>query len=292
MTPQSNSIAAQGAPNALAELGEIPVLHLDGKILRSAFEAMSSCADKLGGLELLIEGVLGKSQLFQRTFAESHSPLVEAEFLDCCAFMPTVRRRLQQVLKDHEFKFLADAIRDLLSNLALANADDRINVFTERLAVNRKSRWPRDLAAEIIHYREPEIYPLMTRWIWDYTANTGILREIWYSELQLHQLEVPDGVRTHLELRRELDEFLADCGVYANRHIVMDILFAWLYSEYIGSQGGSFLKAEFSCTGTAFGYALRMLGLDAATEQNGKTRLIMPGGRRYRLSSPIEAVSH
>ena len=286
MAPQSQTLST------VSDLGEIPVLHLDGRVLRSAFESMASCAEKLGGMELLTEGVIGKSLLFQRTFVDSQSPLVKSEFLDCCAFMPTVRRRLKSVFQQYDFDYIADAIKNLLHDISLEKVDDRINQFTETLVVGKKGRWARDMAAEILHYREPEVYPLMTRWVWDYAANTGILREIWYCENQLNRLEIPDGVRTHLELRRELDEFLTDCGVYSNRPIVTDILFAWLYSEYIGSQGGSFLKAQFSYTGTPFGYALRMLGLDASTEENGKTRLLMPDGKRYRLSATIEAVSH
>ncbi len=270
----------------------IPVIHLDGKVLRGAFESMAQCAEKLGGMETLVEALEGKTMLFQRTFDDNANALVESEFLDCCAFMPTVRRRLKSVFAKHGFDYLANAVEDLLADLSIDQVDDKVEKFTQSLALDSKTRWPRDLAAEIIHFREPQLYPLMTRWVWDFQANTGILREIWYSETELRFLDIPDGVRTHLELRRELDEFLHESGVFAHRYYVIDYLFAWLYSEYIGSQGGSFLKTEYSFTGTPFGYALRMLGLDAVTPENGKTRLLLPNGKRYRLSGAIDAVAH
>jgi len=271
---------------------QVPVIHLDGKVLRGAFESMAKCAEKLGGMETLIEGLEGKSMLFDRTFGDNAKSLVESEFLDCCAFMPTVRRRIKSSFAEHDFSYLADAIRGLLTDISVNTVDERIERFTRTLAVGKKTRWSRDLAAEILHFRDPETYPLMTRWVWDHKSNTGILREIWYSESELKFLDIPDGVQTHIELRRELDEFLKQCGVFADRAFVIDYLFAWIYSEYIGSQGGSFLKTEYSFTGTPFGYALRMLGLDSAIQEDGKTRLLLPGGKRYRLSGTIDAVVH
>lgn len=73
---------------------------------------------------------------------------------------------------------------------------------------------------------------------------------------------------------------------------MIDFLFAWIYSEYIGAQGGSFLKTEFSFTGTPFGYALRMLGLDTVMPESGKTRLLLPDGKRYRFSGTVDALTH
>lgn len=269
-----------------------PVLHLDGRRLRTAFDSMVDCAEKVGGIEVIVDGLSGKSILFQRTFDESTQSLLETEFFDTCAFMPTVRRRLKNALENHSFGQLSQAMQQLLSDVSLENVDQKIDTFETKLSSTSKDRWVRDLAAEVLHFRDPDTFPLMTRWIWDYSSNSGVLREIWYSESDTEILNIPHGVRTHLELRRELSEFLDGLGVFKNLNFMMDVLFAWIYSQYIGNQGGSFLKTEFSFTGTPFGYVFRMLGLDAALSASGKSKLLLANGKRYRLSDTIEARPH
>ncbi len=269
-----------------------PVLHLDGRRLRTAFNSMVDCAEKLGGIEVIVEGLSGKSILFQRTFCDSAENLLESEFLDTCAFMPTVRRRIKSVLERLSFSELNQIIHMLLTNVSVENIDEHIEAFESNLQSTSRDRWIHDLAAEILHFREPDTFPLMTRWIWDYGSNSGVLREIWFSDSETDYLNIPNGIRTHLELRRELSEFLDSLGVYKNINYMIDVLFAWIYSQYIGNQGGSFLKTDFSFTGTPFGYVFRMLGLDAALSSSGKSRLILANGKRYCLSGTIDAVAH
>ena len=271
---------------------ETPVLHLDGKRLRSAFNSMVECAEKLGGIETIVEGLSGKSLLFQRTFGDPTVALLESELFDACAFMPTVRRRMKGALEARGFDQLETAVKEFLRDISIENTDARINAMEKSLTMTPKDRWIRDLAAEILHYREPETYPLMTRWIWDYTSNSGVLREIWFSDSDTEFLNIPHGIKTHLELRRELSGFLDSLGVFRDLHFMVDILFAWIYSQYIGNQGGSFLKTDFSFTGTPFGYVFRMLGLDAALSASGKSRLLLANGKRYCLSGTIDAVAH
>ena len=269
-----------------------PVLHLDGAILHNAFDSMIECSEKLGGIEMVVEGVRGKSLLFQRTFSGDGNLMTDTEFFDACAFMPTVRRRVQPLLKAKGFEYLRSAITALLDGITLESTDRRILTLKEQLAFGTSNRWIHDLAAEILHYRNPENFPLMTRWIWDSESNSGVLREIWFAEMQNSNLDIPNGIRTHLELRRELHDFLENSGVYANHQFIIDILFAWIYSQYIGSQGGSFLKTEFSQSGTPFDYVMRMLGLDAALTGSGLTHMVLADGTRHRLSELIDASTH
>ena len=71
------------------------------------------------------------------------------------------------------------------------------------------------LAAELLHYADPERYPLMTRWVWDARANTGVLREIWHDEnVDSISIDVADGYATFLVLREELAQYLATNGVF------------------------------------------------------------------------------
>ena len=269
-----------------------PVLHLDGGTLRTALNSMTACSEQLGGIEIIIEGLRGKSLLFQRTFSGDGMTMTDTEFFDACAFMPTVRRRIRPILKSKGFDHLQSALTKLLDGVSFENVDSRRMELARNLRTSEKDRWIQDLAAEVLHFREPETFPLMTRWIWDGESNSGVLREVWFSDTQDFHLNVAGDIRTHLELRKELYGFLEDSGVYANHHFIIDILFAWIYSQYIGSQGGSFLKTEFNHSGTPFNYALRMLGLDAALTGNGLTHLVLANGSRHRLSELIDSPTH
>ncbi len=271
------------------QLDVIPELHLDGHRLRSAFESMVDCAEDIGGIESVIKGLDAKSILYQRIFTSSANCLSESEFLDACTFMPTVRRRLKLLLEQHEFEHIKKTLTELLDDINVNNADSKLEQFESKLMPNAKSRWIRDLAAEILHYRNPDEFPLMTRWVWDQRANTGVLREIWYSETETNYLEIPHTIRTHIELRRELHDFLKGNGVYANFNLMIDVLFAWIYSQYIGAQGGSFLKTDFGKAERSFYYAIRMLGLDAALTADSKSHLLLPNGKRHTLSCVIDA---
>ena len=273
-------------------INNVPVLHLDGATLRTAFESMNVCGEKLGGIEMIVEGLRGKSLLFQRTFSGDDALMTDTEFFDACAFMPTVRRRIQPILKSKGFDHLRNAVTVLLDGISLENVDLKLTKLTHDLQISERDRWIRDLAAEILHYRDPETFPLMTRWVWDSESNSGVLREIWFTDAQDFHLDIPGDIRTHLELRKELHGFLDNSGVYANHHFIIDILFAWIYSQYIGSQGGSFLKTEFSDSGTPFNYALRMLGLDAVLSGTGLTHLVLANGTRHRLSELIDSPTH
>lgn len=271
---------------------ELPTLHLDGKYLRNAFETLANGAESIGGIEFLVQALEEKSILFQRTFASSADDLQEAEFLDACTFIPTVRRRLKRALTDEGFNELKFRIKNLLTELSLSNVDQKFAEFKNSFPNESNYRWVHDLAAEIVHYRDPQTYPLMTRWIWDNSTNSGVLFEIWFREYKSNALEIENSVYLHLSLRQELGEFLRSEGVYANIHFVIDSLCAWIYGVYIGAQGGSFLKSDFTRGDHPIQFALRMLGLDGVIGTDGKTRLVLPSGERYTLTGAIDAVTH
>jgi hypothetical protein len=95
------------------------------------------------------------------------------------------------------------------------SADERIEEFCAAFPADRAHRWVRDLAAELLHYADPERYPLMTRWVWDARANTGVLREIWHGEnVDTMRIPVADGYATFLMLREELSAYLTQNGVF------------------------------------------------------------------------------
>lgn len=130
-------------------------------------------------------------------------------------------------------------------------------------------RFIRDLAAELLHATYPEHYPLMTRWMWDAQANTGVLREIWHDaasgsdDVDHIVIDVPDSHDTFLVLREELSLFLSDNGIFRDMLWYVDVLAAQIYGDYINAQGGAYLKTDFNSGAVdPLEHTRRILGLD------------------------------
>jgi hypothetical protein len=124
----------------------------------------------------------------------------------------------------------------------------------------------------------------MIRWVWDGRANTGVIREIWYGDhVDNITLPVPDGYQTYLVLREELSQFLSDNGVFRDVIWYVDMLCAQVYAGYISSQGGAYLRADFSAPHDPLEHTRRMLGLDGVKAGTGRTRLKAIDGQAHVL---------
>lgn len=75
-------------------------------------------------------------------------------------------------------------------------------------------------------------------------------------------IEVGDGYPTFLMLREELAQFLTAQGVFRDVPQYVDALCAQVYAQYICSQGGVYLRTDFSAAEDPMLHARRMLGLD------------------------------
>lgn len=262
---------------------ERPRLDLSGPLLSSAFEVLVKAAEAQGGIELWIDALKLKSRMFQQAL-EAETLELEA-FKGLCAFMSSVRRRVSPWLEQPSFDEMATAINGLLAAREdTVSTDDRVAAFCECFPRDRKHRWVRDLAAELLHQSDPERYPLMNRWVWDAQANTGVIREIWYGDnVDNITLSVPDGYQTCLVLREELSQFLTDNGVFRDVIWYVDLLCAQVYAGYISSQGGAYLRADFSAPHDPLEHTRRMLGLDGVKAGTRRTRLKAIDGQIHVL---------
>ena len=195
-----------------------PVLDLSGPKLRRAFENLVDAADDTGGVERYVGALALKASLFEEVLGKGQvSELTEPEFYDLAAFTTPVRRRIGAWLGRNGFAAMRSRLVALLDGWSDINtADQRIGAFVASFPADREHRWSRDLAAEVLHFTAPERYPLMTRWMWDAKVNTGVLREIWYSDNNVEPgtIEVGDGFATFAMLREELEGFLQANGVF------------------------------------------------------------------------------
>ena len=274
-----------------------PVLDLSGPKLRRAFENLVESAEDTGGVERYVGALALKASLFEEVLGKGQvSELTESEFYDLAAFATPVRRRIGAWLGRNGFPAMRSRLVALLDGWSdVGTSDQRIGAFVASFPDDREHRWSRDLAAEVLHFTAPERYPLMTRWIWDAKVNTGVLREIWYSENSVEPgtILVGDGFATFATLREELEGFLQANGVFRDLALYTDMLCAHIYAAYINDRGGQYLHADF-CGGAkadAMAHTRRLLGLDAVDTKSGRTRLKLIDGEAYVLGEPRQVSS-
>ena len=268
-----------------------PRLDLSGPLLKQALEALIAGTDAQGGIEYWIDALKLKSRMFEQALGQGHAGDLPADtFKGLCAFMASVRRRVGPYLDGPAYdKVTAAVVRLLDDRRNTGTTDARIADFCASFPDDNKHRWVRDLAAEILHGVDPERYPLMTRWVWDRKANTGVIREIWFGdEVDNQTLAVPDGYETYLVLREELSQYLTDNGVFRDVIWYVDLLCAKIYADYISAQGGVYLRADFSAPDDPMEHTRRLLGLDGVKASSGRTRLKSIDGEAFMMQSTPE----
>jgi len=258
-----------------------PRLELDGGLLAEALRTLIEGCEPLGGVERYVAALKLKADLFSEAFAGGAANLTRQAFLQLCAFMPTARRRIALYVDDAHFPEMRDALGKLLDGDPLSS-DARIAAFCANYRQDKEHRFIRDVAAEVLHNVSPENYPLMTRWIWDHTANSGVIRELWHGDDVDHmKIDVPDGYATHLMLREELAAWLTQNGVFADVLHYVDMVCAQVYANYICAQGGTYLRTDFSAPEDPMRHTRRMLGLDGVRPGSNKTRLKAIDGEAF-----------
>ncbi len=267
---------------------ERPVLDLSGDILRAALQMMVAGSEDQGGIERYVDAVKLKSAMFRHALVENDVADLDLEtFKGLCTFMATVRRRISEQLNEEAFSRLRPAIVELFDDKE--HIDDRIGRFCDRFPNDKKHRWVRDLATELLHNADPERVPLMNRWVWDAASNTGVIREIWHGDNVDHiKIPVPSSYGTYIMLREELSQFLSDNGFFRDVLFYIDVLCAQVYAQYICEQGGSYLRADFQAPEDPMQHTRRLLGLDGVQPGNGRTRLKSIDGEAFVLDDSYE----
>ena len=251
-----------------------PRLELSGPKLGLALETLVGRADEHGGVEAYVDALKAKAALFQQALA---SELTLKGFRTLCAHMATVRRRIGSYAQPDAFPAVKQHVEELVAGSD--SPDARIGRFCARFPEDREHRWVRDLAAELLHYADPERYPLMTRWVWDARTNTGVLREIWHGdEIDHMTIDVPDSYATFLGLRQELAQYLQTNGVFRDVLFYIDVLLGQVYAGYIGERAGSYLRTDFATPEDPMLHTRRILGLDGVDER-GRSKLKAADGR-------------
>jgi len=262
---------------------ERPVLDLSGDMLRAALQVMIAGTEDQGGIERYIDAVKLKSTMFRQALVENDVAELDLEtFKGLCTFMATVRRRISEWLNEDAFIVMHGRIVELFDDDE--HIENRIGRFCDYFPNDKKHRWVKDLAVELLHNADPERVPLMNRWIWDAKSNTGVIREIWHGDDVDHiTIPVADGYGTYVILREEMSQFLSDNGFFRDVLFYVDVLCAQIYAQYICEQGGSYLRADFQAPEDPMQHTRRLLGLDGVQPGDGRTRLKSINGEAFVL---------
>lgn len=266
----------------------LPTLDLSGTALRSGFEDLVKSADPGGGVDAYLAALQFKSKLFAEWFAGKQLAALDLpRFLGLCTFMPTVRRRIGAWLGEHDY---ADLHRQLLLLVhSDADAQQRLQTFAAGFSNDRRMRWVRDLAAEVMHFSAPDEVPLMTRWIWDAQTGSGVLREIWFEDGgEIDPARVGDGLATFTALAAELAGFLRDNGMYRDLPLLQDLLCAHVYARYINDRGAAYLKGDFAGEEDAMAHTRRLLGLDCYERDGIHMKVKLPESMSVALATPLQ----
>jgi hypothetical protein len=243
---------------------ERPRLELSGPALTQALEGLAVSCEPYGGVERFVEAIKLRHQIIRDILVDDAAGAGDLDrFVAVMTLLPTVRRRVGPYLEDGRIDMLREATAALIrGSHDPAAVDERVSAFCARFPSDKRHRWVRDLAAEVLHAFDIERHPLMCRWVWDARANTGVLREIWHGDIDRITIPVGDGYGVFVMLREELSQFLSDNGVFRDVLCYVDLICAQVYANYISAQGGSYLRADFSSPEDPAAHLRRLLGLD------------------------------
>lgn len=243
----------------------------DKDIAGTKLDELLGLLSERGGIEVLMEAMGLKKELFQRLLpAEQPESAFSREGFN--AVLETVfpaRRKLGEVFSALDDDGLRKAVFDLV--YGEGRIGDRMDAFCELVPNDKENRKARraiwDLAAELLHFRDPDRIPLMTRWVWDVNTSTGALREFIRGNDSMETIPLEPRPETYEGARTWFAEFLGERGFYRDLPFLIDLLQAQAYSDYVKAMSSriGMIDAEFGAKHDPLELVLKLLGIDART---------------------------
>ena len=235
-----------------------------------------------GGVDPYLESLAGKSRLFQAALTEE--ALERLDVVELRTLLETVmpaRKRLWPVLERAGIGVVMPAMRRLL--YGSAELEERLTAFVAELPVDRATdvkaakkleRAAHDFAAELLHFRDPERYPLMTRWVWDQTTHSGAMREFVKGGDTLSAVPLGTSPGVYEAGRVWVAEQLAGQGLYREPYFVVDLFLAHAYADYMRamSSGMGLMNADFGGSADPLEPVKKLLGIDSARRRESRIR--------------------
>lgn len=244
---------------------ELPPAPFSMEIVESKLNSLLSAISEAGGLdgvETLVRAIAAKSEAFQQRLSGSALESEDVRVLSAIVF--SVRRKIGAHLPGQGSR-LADAIEKLRQGHDAV--ENRLEEFSSTLGDDKKLRrglW--DFGAEILHFSEPDRFPLLTRWVWDTNTTAGALREFLKGNDTLRTVPIEAGLAAAVHYRQWFYEALAELGFYRDLPFLVDLLWAQAYADYAKSLSMQFglIDAQFGAKQDPLELVVKLLGIDAA----------------------------
>lgn len=221
-----------------------------------------------GGLESVLAALRTKQELMQKAFPASRPSdwaLTPDALRIVLSTVFPARRKLAALFPELDGNGLVAETEALV--YGTGSPAERMRAFCDLVPVERKKErraiW--DLAAEILHFRDPEGFPLMTRWVWDEATASGALREFIRGNDGMPEIPLDNRPETYEGARSWFAETLTEAGFYRDLPFLIDLLQAQAYADYVKamSNGLGMVQAEFGGNQHPLEFVLKLLGVDA-----------------------------
>ena len=255
-----------------------PAVAFDATHFQQKFSLLRKNAEESGGVEQMVAALQTKHELFVRALTkDAIAQLSEDDVEILLDTVFSARRRLYPVIASQGHGKTVEAMQDLLYGQAkLAERMDRFVSLVplnddgsreERKLVgkNRRAAW--DFAAEMLHFTQPDRYPLMSRWVWDQQTQSGALREFIRGNDSMADLVLGSSPAVFEGARVWLVAQLAEQGLYRDLPFWVDLVLAQAYAEYFRSMAEGMLSADFGRGITPGEHVQKFLGIDSPAKE-------------------------
>lgn len=258
-------------------------LPFDERLFGQAFDSLKRHMEIDAGAEAYLQALNSKHDLFAQLLGESTFPgLTLAELESLLSHVFSARRRVFPALEAMGRQSVNQAIDQLLHGeqdlwTRLADFAGLIQIAGDADRDARKQgqklrRAMHDFGAELLHFSRPEIYPLMTRWVWDQTTVSGALREFIRGHEQMETISLGAAPEMFEGVRAWLTNLLAAQGLYRDMEWWVDLVEAEAYSTYFRAMAQGMLSADFGRSGGPEEYLKKFLGIDPV-RPSGRSRV-------------------
>jgi len=248
-------------------------LALDAGLFAQHFARLHETLAPLGGTERCLERLVAKQRLCGATLASARERDIETDAVArLLGYVFTARRHLLPALDRLGAQQCARLLRDLgdtevplvrrLQKFVDAMPGARTQDDGDMRAAARVRRAAWDFAAEVVHYADPARFPLMSRWVWDSTTQSGALREFVRDNETMQQLPFDDSAELSAGAREWLAACIAEHGVNGSTPLWVDLVLAQAYASYVRSIANGSLGGEFGRGAEPHEQLTKMLGID------------------------------
>lgn len=277
---QPNTGSEGGRADVVAPV--VLAVAMDERIFVQKFAVLQEAIGEMGGAEPFIEALGNKVRLFQSLLNPPAIKELNREKVELLleTVMPA-RKRLWPALAQLSEQDLVGAVHELL--YGQDELETRLTAFVDSVPedadadkkANKKlKRAAHDFAAELLHFRSPEQYPLMSRWVWDQGTLSGAVRELLKGGDTLNHIPLGTGPGVYEAARVWIAEQMAAQGVYREVHYLIDLFLAHAYADYMRamSNGMGLMNADFGGKADPLEIVKKLLGIDEARRKESRVR--------------------